>query len=220
MKSKKLEIMKTRPHISDEEIDAMMDFDKVLSKYHSIKKYNKSAWVWGAGTVVLVVSSLMLFKPTPQVQQPALPKADPPILAPKKKEESTPTEEQKSKSVKPLSRKQSIQQSTRPVEPADVYTEAEPLHGYEDLYTYFQNELSYPTEALKDSIEGVVSVSFVINKDGKPEQIKILNSPGVVFDKEAIRVVSGMPEWKPASLNGKLVPARISMPITFQSKQR
>jgi TonB family protein len=71
-------------------------------------------------------------------------------------------------------------------------------------------------EALKDSIEGIVSVSFVIDKNGKPDQVKVLNSLGSAFDTEALRVISGMPQWKPAMINGKPVAARISMALTFQ----
>lgn len=100
-----------------------------------------------------------------------------------------------------------------------VYVQAEPEAGYPALYGYFANELKYPVTALKDSIQGVVSVAFTISKDGKPERISIEQSLGAAFDEEAIRVIRNMPAWKPATYNGKPVATRLSVPLTFQIKK-
>ena len=35
------------------------------------------------------------------------------------------------------------------------------------------------------------------------------------LDKEAIRVISGMPKWKPAKQRGKAVPVELSVPVEF-----
>ena len=220
MKSKKLNIMKTRPDISDAEIQAMMDFNKVLDGHRSAKKNGKflkpALWITGA-VVVTAFVGWMVFRP---VKTP-----EPTVSSSINKEESAPQKTELSPATtttpdtKPaIADKPAVIKTDDKPEPvtADVYTEAEPMGGYPDLYAYFQKELTYPAEAVKDSIEGIVSVSFVIGRNGKPEQIKILNSLGTVFDNEAMRVIGGMPEWKPASLNGKPMPARISMPLTFQ----
>jgi TonB family protein len=224
MKSKKLTIMKTRPDISDEEIREMMDFNNVLEKHRAMKKTSHrlragDGWKFIVpGLLAIVVVGWLLWPQpdaAPEVKQPAVTpelsveKPKEPAIKPVQEQKITTKKSQEAKAEKPA-----------PVTPAnqttDVYTEAEPLSGYPDLYAYFQKELTYPVEALKDSTEGIVSVSFVIGRSGKPEQIKIQNSLGTAFDSEAIRVISNMPEWKPASLNGKPVPARISMPLTFQ----
>ena len=94
--------------------------------------------------------------------------------------------------------------------------QAEPADGYSALYAYFNSNLVYPSEALKDSIQGVETVSFVINTDGKPEKITIRQSLGEPFEKEARRLIENMPLWKPATLNGKAVPSQMSVPLTFQ----
>ena len=211
MKSKKLNIMKTRPDIGDEEIQKMMDFNSVLDMHRAAPKPAKPMRFIVPGIVAILIGAWLLWpkeQAHTKVVQPAIEKA---AEQPKEIVEQPQTD-------KPVLTKKPVE--TKIAEPAppvaETYTEAEPVNGYPDLYGYFQKELTYPVEALKDSIEGIVSVSFVIGKTGKPEQIKILNSPGIAFDNEAVRVISGMPEWKPASLNGKPVPARISMPLTFQ----
>lgn len=225
MKSKKLTIMKTRPDISDEEIHSMMDFDGVLAK-HRVAKKAVNIWKFIVpGTAVLLLTTWLLWP----VEEPATPAVEPVTeKAPVQTEEiiRKPEQEQQvetkkpveTKAVKPAVTTEPAASTSQPA--ADVYTEAEPLNGYPDLYAYFQKELTYPVETIKDSIEGIVSVSFVINKTGKPEQIKILNSLGPAFDNEALRVIGGMPEWKPASLNGKPMPAKISMPLSFQLQRQ
>lgn len=229
MKLKKILTMKTRPEISDQEIQSMMDFDKVLDVHRSARKRNRilfSAGVTGGTIILLLTIWKFTGTPEPVVQEP--------IVAPTEKKSETVKESPENTTpststepaaspvttptpAKPEKAEEEAEENTKPVvESTQSYTEAEPVNGYPDLYAYFQKELKYPDEAVKDSIEGIVSVSFVINKDGRPEQVKILNSLGKAFDDEAVRVITNMPQWKSASMNGKAVPAKISMPLTFQ----
>ena len=96
------------------------------------------------------------------------------------------------------------------------FTEAEPLEGFPALYAYFDAALTYPLEALKDSLEGTVLVQFTIDQEGKPQDLKIIQSLGKYFDDEALKVVQSMPQWKPATVNGTPVESRISIPLSFQ----
>jgi TonB family protein len=224
MKSKKILIMKTRPGISDDEIQSMMDFNKVLEAHRSAQAKGKlllSAGVAG-GVVVLSLIAWQLMKspeqkqvveeqiqrPQQEIVQDSTSVSREPIVV---KEEKKPDPARKETKKESDDTRQPAAAA-----PAPVYTEAEPVNGYPELYAWFQKELKYPVEAEKDSIEGIVSVSFVINKDGKPEQIRIMKTLGKPFDDEVVRVITNMPEWKPASLNGNRVPAKISMPLTFQ----
>lgn len=98
----------------------------------------------------------------------------------------------------------------------DVYLQAEPSEGYDRLYDYFHERLRYPQEAVKDSLQGVVVVVFVIKADGSADNIEVRSKLGEPFTKEVIQLIEAMPPWKPASLNGKPVPSRITLPLTFQ----
>lgn len=105
------------------------------------------------------------------------------------------------------------------VAPEVNYVQAEPLNGYPALYEYFNKELQYPQEAIKDSIQGIVAVTFYINTEGSAGRIKIENSLGELFDKEVIRLIENMPLWKPATINGKPVESKLSLPLTFNIKR-
>lgn len=100
-----------------------------------------------------------------------------------------------------------------------VYAQPEPVDGYPALYAYFSQALTYPAEAVADSVQGVVTVVFSINPEGRPEKITIEQSLGSPFDREAIRVIENMPLWKPATYNGKPVASKISLPLTFNIKK-
>jgi TonB family protein len=98
---------------------------------------------------------------------------------------------------------------------SDTYVQAEPLDGYTQLYAYFNEHLTYPPQAVKDSVEGIETVSFTIDERGKPTHISITHSLGALFDEEAMRVINKMPEWRPATLNGRPVASQLSVPLTF-----
>jgi protein TonB len=102
--------------------------------------------------------------------------------------------------------------------PISQFTEATPVDGYPALYSYFDKELKYPGSP-KDSIQGIETVSFAINVNGKPDHIKIENSLGKAFDDESKRVIENMPLWKSATINGKPVSVRLSIPLTFKIKK-
>jgi TonB family protein len=93
------------------------------------------------------------------------------------------------------------------------------VQGYDHLYKYFTDNLRYPPEALKDSIQGVLTVSFTINSQGLPERISVTNSFGDAFEKEATRLIEGMPDWKPAMLDGAPVKSKITLPLTFRYRR-
>jgi TonB family protein len=101
----------------------------------------------------------------------------------------------------------------------DIYLQAEPIEGYEALFEFFRENLKYPQDAIKDSIQGVMKISFVINEEGKPVNIRTEETLGKLFDAEAVKLIESMPPWKPALLNGKPVKSRISLPLTFEIRK-
>ena len=96
-----------------------------------------------------------------------------------------------------------------------VYVEASPVEGLTYLYAYFRENLTYPDELRKDSIEGVVLISFTILKDSTVSNVNIVQSLGEKFDNEALRVINNMPKWIPATVNDTPVNSKLSIPLTF-----
>jgi periplasmic protein TonB len=84
------------------------------------------------------------------------------------------------------------------------------------LAKFLQKNLKYPIEAAKSGVSGKVYLSFVIDKFGKISDLKIDRGIGFGCDEEAMRVVSLMPNWKPAHQNGNKVKSKFTLPIVFQ----
>jgi protein TonB len=88
--------------------------------------------------------------------------------------------------------------------------------GQQALVAYIGKELKYPEEAVEDGVQGVVFVTFVVENDGKISGVRVLRGLGGACDKEALRVVSGMPNWKPGKQRGKEVRVQYNLPIRFK----
>lgn len=61
--------------------------------------------------------------------------------------------------------------------------------GPKAMRAFIGNNLRYPKEAIKNKIEGTVSLNFTINYLGKVTEVKIISGLGHGCDEEAIRVV-------------------------------
>ncbi|PID95115.1 MAG: hypothetical protein CSA95_01135 [Bacteroidetes bacterium] len=77
------------------------------------------------------------------------------------------------------------------------------------------DNLRYPKDAVKDSIQGVVFVQFIVEKDGTMSNFHILKGVSESLDKEALRVVRKMPAWIPGKHEGKPVRVKYNLPIRF-----
>ncbi len=88
--------------------------------------------------------------------------------------------------------------------------------GMEKLRSYLARELKYPPNARRQEIEGQVKVSFVVNKDGSIDHIRIQKSVSPELDAEAIRVIRKMPAWQPGQLDGEPDRFAYRLPVTFR----
>ncbi len=88
--------------------------------------------------------------------------------------------------------------------------------GEKAFYKYLAENIKYPEEAKKNKIEGTVWVEFIINKKGKIKNVKVIRSANPVLDKEAVRVIKSMPDWKPGKQHGKYVNVKFQAPISFK----
>ncbi|MGQ8337347.1 energy transducer TonB [Sunxiuqinia sp. A32] len=83
------------------------------------------------------------------------------------------------------------------------------------LRKFIANSIQYPVVAQENGIEGKVYVRFVVNADGRVSNAEVIRSVDPALDKEAIRVVSNLPIWKPGKQRGKPVRVAFSVPISF-----
>ena len=88
--------------------------------------------------------------------------------------------------------------------------------GMAELMKYLQKNIKYPTICQEQGIQGRVIVQFVVNSDGSIVDPQVVKPVNPYLDKEALRVVSNMPKWKPGEQRGKKVRVRFTLPVTFR----
>ncbi|GAI78661.1 unnamed protein product, partial [marine sediment metagenome] len=90
--------------------------------------------------------------------------------------------------------------------------------GYKDFEEFIQKNLRYPEEAVEKEISGIVIVQFVIDVTGKIKNIEIVKKVYPLLDKEAVRVISSSPKWKPGKQQGVKVKVNLTHPVEFKIK--
>lgn len=91
-----------------------------------------------------------------------------------------------------------------------------PDGGMPGLMKYLSTNIRYPEAAHKAGTQGRVTVQFVVGKDGSIGNVSILRGVDPALDAEAIRVISGMPKWKPGTQKGEPVNVRYTVPVMFR----
>lgn len=87
--------------------------------------------------------------------------------------------------------------------------------GEKALATFMQQNIRHQVLAKTKRVKGVVVVSFVVKRDGRVGDIRIIRSLSPEIDEECIRVVSAMPLWKPAISGGRPIEIVHNLPFTF-----
>lgn len=101
----------------------------------------------------------------------------------------------------------------------DSFTIVDTSPGFPDgeaaLMKFIKKNQHYPKSAKTNKIAGTVYVSFIVEPNGSLTNIVILKGLGYGCDEEAMRLVSIMPQWIPATVNNKPVRSRFRIPIRF-----
>ena len=88
--------------------------------------------------------------------------------------------------------------------------------GIGAFYAYVQKNMKYPSQAQRMGLEGKVFVEFVVGKDGKITDVRVLRGIGAGCDEEAIKVLKNSPAWQAGKQRGRAVRQRMVLPITFK----
>ena len=88
--------------------------------------------------------------------------------------------------------------------------------GMSALMNYLSKNVRYPVEAHAIGAQGRVIVSFTVKKDGSIADTKVERSVNPYLDKEAMRVIAAMPQWKPGRQRGEAVNVKFTVPVAFR----
>jgi protein TonB len=115
--------------------------------------------------------------------------------------------------------KEEVQQEEPEAEPFVVVEEMPMFPGGDPaLLLYIMEHTQYPEVAKENNIQGKVIVRFCVTSKGGVDKVSVLKGVDPELDKEAIRVVTTLPAFKPGKQGGKPVPVWYMVPITFTLK--
>ena len=81
---------------------------------------------------------------------------------------------------------------------------------------WVNSRLQYPEIAKENGVQGRVTLQFTVEKDGTVTKVRVLRGVDPSLDKEAVRVVSMSPKWKPGKQRDRAVPVTYTFPVIFQ----
>ena len=107
------------------------------------------------------------------------------------------------------------------VEDDQPFLRAETMPSFQggDLNTFrnwVQSNVRFPQIALENGIQGRVTLTFVIEKDGSLTNIQVLQTPDRSLSEEAVRVLSKSPKWSPGKQRNQTVRVKYTLPVDFR----
>ena len=81
---------------------------------------------------------------------------------------------------------------------------------------WVNSKLVYPEIAKENGVQGRVTLQFTVEADGRVTNVKVLRGVDDSLDKEAVRVVSSSPKWKPGKQRDRAVKVTYTFPVIFQ----
>ncbi|MGL5682900.1 MAG: energy transducer TonB [Marinifilaceae bacterium] len=87
---------------------------------------------------------------------------------------------------------------------------------YDSFLDYVQKNIRYPEKAKKLKLSGTVCMNFIVDKDGKVSEPKIIRGVHELLDVEAMRLINEMPDWIPGKYKDEPASFLMTMPISFK----
>ena len=102
--------------------------------------------------------------------------------------------------------------------PFQLFEEKQSFQGGDanQFSKWVNQRLVYPEIAKENGVQGRVTLQFTVEKDGSVTKVKVLRGVDPSLDKEAVRVVSMSPKWKPGKQRDRAVPVTYTFPVIFQ----
>ncbi len=114
--------------------------------------------------------------------------------------------------AKPIKRKPAVEDN-------EIYESAEHMPTYPGgvsaLMEFIKSNMQYPEDALAERAEGIVQVSFVVEKDGSTTEFEVIDEHHPSLEAEAVRILQQMPKWTPATQDGVKVRVEYTVPVKF-----
>jgi len=84
------------------------------------------------------------------------------------------------------------------------------------MYKFINQTITYPEASKKKKIQGRVVVGFILTKECKVTDARIITGIAPDCDQEALRVVNSLPQFeKPALVKGRPVAYHFTLPVHY-----
>jgi protein TonB len=87
--------------------------------------------------------------------------------------------------------------------------------GLDKFREWIQQRTRYPQSAIDKRIRGVVSLTFIVEKDGSVSNVTVLKGVYPELDEAAVRAISESPKWTPGLQRGEPARVRFLIPLNF-----
>ncbi len=88
--------------------------------------------------------------------------------------------------------------------------------GNNALVQFINSSRRYPAKAYENRIHGRVLCSFIVQPDGEITHVNVLRGVEPSLDREAVRILGSMPNWKAGRIDGNKVPVYCILPVIFR----
>ena len=88
--------------------------------------------------------------------------------------------------------------------------------GDRAMVNFINKTRMYPYDAYEKGIQGRVICSFIVNNDGSVCNVSVIKGAHPSLNKEAVRIITKMPDWIAGKFKGEEVPVRCFLPIAFR----
>jgi TonB family protein len=87
--------------------------------------------------------------------------------------------------------------------------------GAKAFYRYISKSVSFPDDVDAAQVQGLVTLSMAIEKDGRLTDIKVIKGISEMMDKETLRIMAACPRWKPGMQHGNPIRVRYTFNINY-----
>jgi len=101
---------------------------------------------------------------------------------------------------------------------SEVSVKPEPLNGLKDFQDRWSKKVKYPEEALKEKIQGMVFIEFIVNGDSSVVEANVKRGLGYGCDEAALKGFEELSKegWKPGIRLGLPVKVKMVLPFYFR----
>ena len=101
---------------------------------------------------------------------------------------------------------------------SEVSIKPEPVIGHDSFQKKWSNKVTYPDKAIKNNVQGMVFIQFVVDKDGRIYEASVRSGLGFGCDEAALEAFKELTRdaWKPGVKNDQPVKVRMVLPFQFR----